>query len=674
MMGFISSLLERRSGADYDGYYVDADPSLLSYLIPSSSGITVTEDIALTYSAHYACVKVIAETVAMIPIHIYKRLKPSGKERAPDHYLYQILHEEPNPNMTAFQYKSTVMVHLLTWGNHYSSIIWADRMKTRVKELWPLNPARMHMKTVDGQTWYIYRLPNGEKRKIRPKDIFHIPALSTNGLKGMSPVSQMREAIGLGLAHEKFGNKFYQNSTHVGSWIEYEQKLGDPAKKNLRESINNMHQGLDCSHRILILERGMKYHQIGMPLKDAQFLESRKFSLEEMCRIHRLQLHKVASMEHASKRNIEHQNIEFKTDTIQPWATCIEQEIKRQLFMDKDKPIFFPAFLLDALVRGDIESRWKAYEVGRSIAVLSANEIREREDMNPQIGLDGSLNPAGNEYYYQNIWTKQGAPAMTAPSQTEPTQEVKMVKIPVETRQQGSIERKRLRGIFKPLILDAAEKIVRLEVNDIRRAIDRYLGKRNREGFDKWLDGFYKKFPEKVSRHMRPILDSYGNAVIDAARRQVDGPEPDEEAAREFVDGYLKRFTDEHIRSSRGQLKAVMDKRDMSIDEELNERLDEWEEKRPGKIADREHIEASDAFAKYAWVLAGVTSLMWVAWGANPCPYCLELNGQIVGIDAYFVNDGDELNPVGGNGPMIIYGPRGHAPLHAGCDCSVEPA
>jgi len=689
-MGVLDRLFERRTlSATSDGYYVDALPGLLASLIPSGSGITVTEDVALTFTAYWACVKVISETMAMIPCHMYQHLKPRGKKRATDHYLYPLLHDQPNPEMTAFAYQQLKSVHLLTWGNFYANIVRDSG--GRVLSLWPLNPRKMIKVTRDKEgLLYIYQLPSGEKRKLRASEVYHEKGLSTDGYVGLSPVGQNREAIGLGMSHTQFSNAFYKNGTNIGTVLYKPGRLGEEGRKNITESIEKYHAGLTRSHRLLVLDEDMKIEKLGMPLKDAQHLEAAQYNLQDMCRIHRLQLHKVGDYAHANFSNVEQLNIEFHTDTCLPWAKNSEQEIKRQLIQDRDKQTYFAEYLMDMILRGDIKTRYSAYNLGIGNGFLSENDVRDKENMNPLLKPDGSLDPAGDEYWRKNIWTKVGE-AAPAPIGNEEKQAERMtpvqivmrdertapavpVEVVTENRKASPAARNKTRKIFVPLFKDFGDKIVHIEVTDIRRAIDKYFPKRNTDGFIKRLDGFYKKFPDKISKHMMPLIQSYGSAIIEAANKEVGGSELDAKKVREFNAGYIELFIKRYVSSSRGQLEFVADeKRQASIDDDLMERLNEWEQKRPDKIATRETVEASDAFAKLAFLSAGVTKLIWVAQGAKPCPYCENLNGTVMGIEQNFIDQGTAYEPEGADGSMKIYSPCSHAPLHGGCVCTIVP-
>lgn len=578
----ISKLMERRASPDYDGYYIDSMPSLLGSLLPTSAGIVVNTDIAMTYSAFYACVKVISETIAMLPLFVYKRLEPRGKERAPTHPLYVILHDEPNPEMTSFQWRETAMQHLLTWGNHYSNIE-RDR-GGRVRGLWPLRPDRMRVRRNDSnKIEYLYRLPGEEERLLRPDEVLHLRGGSSDGLLGQSPVGQMRNAIALGISTEDFGNEFYKNGLALSGVLGHPGKLEEKGRKNLEESVGKYRTGMGNRHRFMVLEEGMSYTQVGIPPENAQFLETRKFQLEEMCRIHRLQLHKVQHLEHATFSNIEHQAIEFTMDTVQPWGRRIESDMMRQLLSPSDKAVYFVEFLLDGLLRGDIATRFTSYGTALGKGWMSINDVREIENMNAS-DQDGA-----DDLYHENIWYKVGevvqkpAPALPAPK----------VDVPPEDKSARQVPAGKLREQYAPLFEDSAARIVRIEVNDVRRAVEKHFKKHGAPEFEKWLDEFYVKFPAQIEKNMKPLIRSYGAA---AAADNISADKLDACVSR-HVDASASRYVGE----SSGQLKQIIrEAAPEDVEAALMARLDEWDECRAGEMASRGVIEASDVFINIA--------------------------------------------------------------------------
>nr|WP_046497830.1 phage portal protein [Syntrophomonas zehnderi] len=343
----------------------------------TASGKTVNERTAMQTTAVYACVRILAETIASLPLNVY-RSTDNGKEKATDHQLYYLLHDEPNPEMTSFVFRETLMSHLLLWGNAYAQIIRDGRGK--VLALYPLLPDRMMVdRTTEGQLYYEYRKDTGYVI-LRPEDILHIPGLGFDGLVGYSPIAMAKDAIGMAIATEEYGGKFFANGASPGGVLEHPGVVKDPAR--IRESWNAVYQGSGNAHRIAVLEEGMKFQSIGIPPEQAQFLETRKFQTEEICRIFRVPPHLVANLDKATFSNIEHQSISFVVHTIRPWLVRLEQGMNKALLSPSEKGRYFVGFVVDGLLRGDYASRMQGYAIGIQNGFLSPNDVRTLENMN----------------------------------------------------------------------------------------------------------------------------------------------------------------------------------------------------------------------------------------------------------------------------------------------------
>ena len=352
----------------------------------SSSGKSVNEKTALQTTAVYACVRILAETIASLPLHTY-RYSTGGKEKAMNHPLYYLLHSEPNPEMTSFVFRETLMGHLLLWGNAYAQIIRDGR--GRVLGLYPLLPSKMLVSRTDqGILFYQYE-KDGRTYFLPDTDVLHIPGLGFDGLVGYSPVAMAKNAIGMAIATEEYGAKFFANGASPGGVLEHPGVVKDPGK--IRESWNAVYQGSGNAHRVAVLEEGMKFQPIGIPPEQAQFLETRKYQLNEIARIFRIPPHMIGDLEKSSFSNIEQQSLEFVMYTLDPWVLRWEQAIQRALFSESEKRQYFAKFNVDGLLRGDYQSRMNGYAVGRQNGWLSANDIRELENLNripPELGGD----------------------------------------------------------------------------------------------------------------------------------------------------------------------------------------------------------------------------------------------------------------------------------------------
>lgn len=398
---FLSSLFRTRDKPQ--NYYIGTG---FRYLFgPSTSGKTVNEFTAMQTTAVYACVRILAETLAALPLQLY-RYTPGGKERVYDHPLYHLLHDEPNPEMTSFIFRETLMSHLLIWGNAYAQII-RDRLG-RVQGLYPLRPDKMTVcRDENGQIYYIYTKTSDEHPAIKPygqvplrkDEVLHIPGLGFDGLVGYSPIAMARNAVGMTMACEEYGASFFANGASPSGVLEHPGVLKDPAK--VRDSWNAVYQGSANAHRVAVLEEGMSFKQISIPPEEAQFLETRKFQLNEIARLYRIPPHMIGDLEKSSFNNIEQQSMEFVKYTLDPWVIRWEQAMQKALFLPEEKKQYFLKFNVNGLMRGDYESRMTGYSIGRQNGWLSANDIREMEDMNPVPDEEG-----GNLYLVNGSMTK----------------------------------------------------------------------------------------------------------------------------------------------------------------------------------------------------------------------------------------------------------------------------
>lgn len=393
----------------------------------TTSGKPVNERTAMQTTAVYACVRILAEAVASLPLHVYEYQDDGGKKLVHDHPLYYLLHDEPNPEMTSFVFRETLMSHLLIWGNAYAQIIRDGA--GRVLGLYPLLPDKMEVQRDDkGNIYYVYSRNSDENPtfkeygniKLKAEDVLHIPGLGFDGLIGYSPIAMAKNAVGMTLACEEYGASFFANGANPGGVLEHPGVLKDPSK--VRESWNSVYRGVSNAHKIAVLEEGMKYQQIGIPPEEAQFLETRKFQINEIARLYRIPPHMVGDLDKSSFSNIEQQSLEFVKYTLDPWVIRWEQSLQRSLLLPGEKGKYFIKLNVDGLLRGDYQSRMNGYAVGRQNGWFSANDIREMENMNPIPDEEG-----GNLYLINGAMTKladSGAFAKTdTGQQNTPAQE-----------------------------------------------------------------------------------------------------------------------------------------------------------------------------------------------------------------------------------------------------------
>ena len=356
------------------------------YMGQTSSGKMVTERSAMQISAVYACVRVLSEAVAGLPLHFYRYTDGGGKEKALDHPLYFLLHDEPNSEMSSFVFRETLMTHLLLWGNAYAQII--RNGKGEITALYPLMANRMSVDrdTNTGNIIYTYYRSMEEKNAnkdaiavLSPSDVLHIPGLGFDGLVGYSPIAMAKNAIGMSIACEEYGAKFFENGAAPSGVLEHPGTIKDPSK--VRDSWMSQFGGSSNSHKIAVLEEGLKYTPISISPNEAQFLETRKFQLDEIARIFRIPPHMIGDLEHATFSNIEELSLEFVKYTLDPWIMRWEQSIQRTLLTKEEKGVYFAKFNVDGLLRGDYASRINGYAVGINNGFMCPNDIRELENM-----------------------------------------------------------------------------------------------------------------------------------------------------------------------------------------------------------------------------------------------------------------------------------------------------
>ena len=414
-MGFLNGLFRSRDKPQNR----TAGSGYTFYMGGSTAGKVVTERSAMQMTAVYSCVRILAEAIAGLPIHLYRYTDVGGKEKAVDHPLYALLHDEPNPEMSSFVFRETLMTHLLLWGNAYAQII--RNGKGEVVALYPLMPNKM---TVDrdeqGHLFYSYQRWNDEALNnngtviLLPSDVLHIPGLGFDGLVGYSPIAMAKNAIGLAIATEEYGAKFFANGAAPSGVLEHPGTIKDPSR--VRDAWQSQFGGSSNSGKVAVLEEGMKYTPISISPEQAQFLETRKFQINEIARIFRVPPHMVGDLEKSSFSNIEQQSLEFVKYTLDPWVSRWEQSMVRSLLTTDEKSKYYVSFNVEGLLRGDYQSRMNGYATARQNGWMSANDIRELENLDripSEDGgdlylINGNMLPMGNAGAFANTPNNDG--------------------------------------------------------------------------------------------------------------------------------------------------------------------------------------------------------------------------------------------------------------------------
>lgn len=677
-LGIISRLLERRTHPSQHSL-----AAIFGLQSNTYAGVAVTEDTAMTYSAVYAAVRLLSWTTAMLPLLTYRRRPNGGKDRATDLALYNLLKEESNPEMTAFDFRSTIMSHAVGRGNGYAEIEWSNAGQPLA--LWPLNPAKMEPTRTKGDLRYLYTLPDGSVANLPAWRVHHIRGLGNNGISGFSPIRLAMQAIGLGLGTEEYGSRLFSNGAKPGGIVKHPGKLSDTAYDRLKKSWNAEQQGLSNAHRTRILEEGMSFENIGVDPEEAQFLETRKFQVTEIARWFNVPPHMIADLEQATFSNIEEMAIGFVQYSLDPWLVNVEQALQRDLLTPTEKKSIFIEHMRDALLRGRIIDRYQAYQTAIGAGIMSPNEARERENLNPYDGGDIFLQPlnmaqigtaaARARLDGWRAWHAADcgcAACRSAQGQTRADEDDDSADGETDHTKKWRRSRQKLARDYVPLFGDVAGRMVRREVNDVRRAVNKHLRKRSLADFREWLATFYDDFASVLIDGFDPVMQTYAAQVATSTADELGKDDPGvTDDLRDFIERYLANVAEGYTASSRNQIEALIadaEAEGSDVAAAIEERLDGWAESRAEQVADGQAFEAGNALGIAMYGYFSVRRLIWAASGKS-CPFCRRLSGKTAGIEEYFVQKGDTVAGDPGDTPMLVRTNTRHGPLHKGCDC-----
>ena len=663
---------------------------------PSSSGIAVGQENSVRLSAFWRGIRLLSETLASVPLCLYERQAPRGRRKATEHPLFQIMHDQFNPDMTSFFGRECMQAQVVTHGNAYAAIR-RDRAGT-IREIWPIAAGKVNpRRTTAGGLLYPVQLIDGRQETWEPWEMLHIPGLSFDGVVGKSALAAGRDVIGAGLAIQDYGATFFKHGGRPPGVVETQlAKILDDNKKNLEETWLSGRG--DNWHKVAFLPKGMKYTQVGIPPNDAQWLESKKFTVTEIARILGVTPHLLYDLERATFSNIEMQSLEFVIYTMRPWFVRWEQELNRKLLTDEERTRYYFEFNADALMRGDAAARGTFYSLARQWGFMSANDIRDLENQ-PGIGPSGDvyLTPI-NMANAEELVDGGGQPTLLARQVLEimggralPVRHLGPAPTPApaavpaaRAAVRGLRLRRRIRKAHVGLIEDRARAIVKHEIAAVEKELKGLGGRdaRNRRDLGslrKSIEDFYDTHAAWSGKKMHPIVEAYASAIYGAMADELGADAEDDPPAEldRFVSEYAKRFGIREASEGRQQLLALTQAADGSDLEEdaaadaIRGRLAEWDEKRPGKIAAIEATREMGAVAKVLYLAAGVTVLRWVS---NPgaCPYCASMDGRTAGVQQNFVGAGEGVaGGEGSDGPLTPSDNIGHPPLHDNCSCDI---
>ncbi|MDD5013734.1 MAG: phage portal protein [Atribacterota bacterium] len=629
----------------------------------SFAGIPITPERAVKYSAVLACSRIISEGIASVPLFVYKRIE-GGKEKATDHYLYDILHLQPNERMSSFSFREMMILHLLFWGNSYSNIVYDN--SGGISALWPLLPWRMKVESSNGKLQYKYRLPDNTEKIIPNEYVLHIPGMSFDGLVGKSIISCAREAIGLGLALEEFGSRFFGQGTQFGGFVEHPKNIGEKAEKNLRAALRQKYKGLNNAHRLIILEEGMKFTPNHIPLNDAQFLESRKFQKNEIAMMFNVSPHLIKDLDRATLNNIEHLEIEHVVYTLRPWCVRIEQAENIKLLTKSERQVFYIEHLLEGLLRGDIKSRYESYAIGRQWGWLSADDIRALENMNPLPDGQGKI-------YYMPLNMMPADQVASMPNMRS----IEILKPKaIESRAiRSATHKSRLANNYRGLFADATSRIIQFEKADILKKAKLIFGKRNINllNFSDFLNKFYIDKSDEITKRIKPVVGTYGKVVSEAVSEEI-GTVIDDAKLDGFLDDYTSALNKRYAATSKSRLTGIAQNavaNDLDAYGEIEGEFSKWEKERPSVVSLKETIKIAGAVSYFSYKLANIQKIIWINTGSKSCPFCEELNGRVVGIEQPYMSK-DSLMEADGKEPLTFSSDVFHPPLHGGCVCMLS--
>jgi HK97 family phage portal protein len=640
--------------------------------VANSAGVRVDQDTALMYAPFFAGVRVISEDLAGLPLFLYERLEPRGKQRARTHPLYTVLHDQPNPMMTSVQLRETLQGHALTWGNGVAQVV-TNKSTGVIEEIWPLRPDRLQIhvrRTGPGRFRRVYQYRddvNNIHATLLDDEVLHIAGLGFDGVRGYPVVDLAANAIGLGLATEHHGAKFFSNGSAPGGALSHPGNLSPEARKRMATDWENIHKGIDRAHRVAILEEGVTWQQVGIPNDSAQFLETRKMQVTEMARWLRIPSHKIQDLERATFSNIEQQQLDYVTSALNIWLVRWEQAILTQLLLTEERATFFAEHLVDSLLRGDTAARYAAYAIGRQWGWLSANDVRDKENENPVDGGDAYLVPLNM------VPAGRSAAAL----ESDAGRRARLLR-----GGRGLALRATLAEQYGPKIEASVAEIVALESDKVTALLEKHLepgrgrlGTRSVSSFLAGLGTLYAAdgpVAEAMTALWVPLFGLFAADVAADAADEV-GHEDDVDLSV-WARAYALAHVAYQVASSFGQLRNVTEKGDTADDivAGVLARLAKWQEDKPAKVARWEANQLPNAAARETWREAGVKQVQWVTVGKN-CPYCNKLEGRTTDIEEPFVAKGDEIEGDEDGEKLVAKRNTFHPPVHAGCNCQVMP-
>lgn len=703
-MGFVASAMEQRAtmGPSIHPARLD-DPRVIfgAGYADDATGLNLGEVDVLGWPAVMQALRIICWSIGMLPCHLYEK-EGDGKKKlrqADEHPVHWLLHDEPHPDYTPFEFNAAMVFSALLRGNGYAQIVRGT--KREPLKLFPLDASRMNVHRVNGTVGYVYH-DGGQRVPFSSDEILHIKGFSDGGLIGFALNQISRTSLAKGVAMDRYGARVFKNGMASGSFTEMTDPAGKFKNEEERDRFYNKLQdrlsGQDNWHKVIGLPYGMTLKNLGISPKDAQLIEGLTFQVQDISRLTGVPPSLLMELSRATFSNVEQQLLQFVQLCLGPWIVNIEQRYKKSLLSVDERKRFVIKFLVDALLRTDLKTQNDALRVAVGQPWMSVNEARDLKELAPVMGGDEVAkplnmgNPGGNPG--QSLEPAGPADDGQAPPQdgNADTRKIRAVVPIAAYRNAGrsgyvSAENRAskmaaiqarvgLRDVFEPLLTDAAGRLMRAEIRELTKLVEKHLGTRDAASLGQALEKYYRNNPAyaaAIDKILGPVMRSYANAVSRAAASEIGQDPPN---LGDFIDNYTKGFTARQADSHLGQLLQLAKESDDPY-EAINQRLKEWGVGRSSgagktaaeKLGGREAIQFGDAVARESLRRMGVKELVWLA-NSSACPICEELDGSVVGIEEGFVEASGEVDPADDEvSALQVYSKVLHPPLHDGCAC-----
>jgi len=555
MRGLVGSILNFRAskGASVSVSTDSYDWPRMFGMSTSTAGVDVNEFTAMNLSTVWSCMSGISADVAKVPVHIYRRLSPAGRERMTKHAAAGLLLRRSNPETNAMSFRETIQSHAMSWGNGYAEI---ERDGAgRPLRLWVMRPDRVRVRRVAGKIRYEYSSTSGRTTSIPAEDVFHLKGLSFDGLVGYSVIRVAANSVGAALAADAYSSNFFAKGAIPSGVLTHPKTLKQPAAERIRQEWQDIHGGPDPEFRVAVLEEGMDFKPMQMPLEDAQLLQTRQFSVLEICRWFRCPPHKVFDLSRATFSNIEQQDLSYAGDTLMPWWVRWEQEANEKLLMPSQQSDLYFEHLVDAVLRTDIKTRYDAYGLALDRGWLNRDEVRERENLNPLPDGEGQIFTVQlNQTTTTALKDAQDAPDPNAvpagprdqnidpsvnPIADPPADSAKPKDPPARSADESiGVLAQRIARAHVPVLMAAYGSILRVEADKARRAF-------KRGALAAWVGEFYTAHRDTVGGTLFPAVESIALSIAAAKGMESLNVRPG---------ACVRELAEAHVGASRDQL------------------------------------------------------------------------------------------------------------------------